>query len=96
MEFLSIAWINAGIAVKGLARDLNHHIPAYRLMARLTLADWMCDINRCVNPLDGQGLVKEFTQYYHKIPASWIFVQKGMSKLNPKLSLHLMDSSHIM
>ena len=65
-------------------------------MARLTLADWMCDINRCINPLDGQGLVKDFTRYYHKIPASWIFAQKVMSKLNPKLSLRLTDSSHIM
>ena len=65
-------------------------------MARLTLADWMCGINRCVNPLDGQGLGKYFTQYYHKIPASWIFTQWAMSKLNPKLSLRLTDSSHIM
>ena len=53
MKFPSIARINAGIAVEGLMRDLNHHIPAYQLMARLTLADWMCDINGCVNPLDG-------------------------------------------
>ena len=95
MEFPSIARINAGIAVEGLPRDLNHHIPAYRLMARLTLADWMCDINSCVNPLDGRGLDKDFVRYYHKIPASWIFAQKGMSKLNPKLSLRLTDSSHI-
>src|ERR1700683_1116639 len=33
--------------------------------------------------------------FYRKIPASWIFAQKGMSKLNPKLSLRLMDPSHI-
>ena len=95
MEFPSIARINTGIAVEGLARDLNHHIPAYRSMARLTLADWTCDINGCVNPLDGRGLAKDFTRYYRKIPASWIFAQKGMSKLKPKLSLCLTDSSHI-
>ena len=93
MEFLSIARIN--VAVEGLAWDLNHHIPAYRTMVRLTLADWMCDINRCINPLDSWGLTKDFTQYYRKIPASWIFTQKGMLKLNPKLSLYLTDSSHI-
>jgi hypothetical protein len=96
MEFPSIARINAGIVVEGLARDLNHHIPAYQLMARLTLADWMCSINGCVNPLDGRGLRKDFTRYYHKIPASQIFTQRAMSKLNPKLSLRLTDSSHIM
>ena len=95
MEFPSIAWINAGIAVEGLVRDLNHHIPAYQSMARFTLADWTCNINGCINPLDGRGLTKDFTRYYRKIPASWIFTQKGMSKLNPKLSLRLTDSSHI-
>ena len=95
MKFLSIAWINAGITVKGLAQDLNHHIPAYQTMMRLTLADWMCDINGCINPLDSQSLTKNFTWYYCKIPASWIFTQKEMLKLNLKLSLYLTDSSHI-
>jgi hypothetical protein len=95
MEFLSIARINAGIAVEGLVQDLNHHIPAYQSMARLTLADWTCNINGCINPLDGRGLAKDFTQYYRKIPASWIFAKKSMSKLNPKLSLRLTDSSHM-
>jgi len=30
LEFPSIARINMGLVVEGLARDLNHHIPAYR------------------------------------------------------------------
>lgn len=32
-DFPSLARINAGIAVEGLAKDLNHHIMAYRVMA---------------------------------------------------------------
>lgn len=45
LGFPSVARINAGIAVDGLTRDLNHHIPAYRTMALITMADWTCDIN---------------------------------------------------
>ena len=96
LEFPSIAQINAGIVVEGLARDLNHHIPAYRLMARLTLADWTCSINDCINPLDGHGLTKTFTRYYRKIPPAWIIAQKTMSTMNPQLSLRLTDCSHIL
>ena len=96
LEFPSIARINAGIMVEGLAQDLNHHIPAYQLMVRLTLADWTCSINDCINPLDGHGLMKTFTRYYCKIPAAWIIAQKTMSTMNPKLSLCLRDCSHIL
>ncbi|KAJ7827315.1 hypothetical protein B0H13DRAFT_2241019 [Mycena leptocephala] len=39
LGFPSIARINAGIAVDGLAHDLNHHITAYRSLARITLAE---------------------------------------------------------
>jgi hypothetical protein len=95
MEFPSVARINAGIAVEGLTRDLNHHIPAYRLIARINLADWNCSINDCMNPLDGRGLIKSFTRYYRKIPASWIIAQKAMSTLSLKLSLRLTDYSYI-
>ncbi|KAF8235277.1 hypothetical protein L208DRAFT_1257842 [Tricholoma matsutake] len=42
-DFPSLAHINAGITIDGLARDLNHHIPAYRMMALITLADWLSD-----------------------------------------------------
>ncbi|KAF9530624.1 hypothetical protein CPB83DRAFT_763031, partial [Crepidotus variabilis] len=51
LGFPSLARINASIAVSGLARDLNHHIPAYRTMAMITLQDWMCDKNNCKYPL---------------------------------------------
>ncbi|KAJ7138984.1 hypothetical protein C8R44DRAFT_867156 [Mycena epipterygia] len=39
LDFPSIARINDGIAVDGLHCDLNHLIPSYRTMARITLAD---------------------------------------------------------
>jgi hypothetical protein len=65
-DFPSICHINASIAVDGLACDLNHHIPAYR-NARITLADWTCSINHCVNPLEGNGIQQDFTRrlQYH-------------------------------
>ncbi|KAK0504528.1 hypothetical protein EDD18DRAFT_1343302 [Armillaria luteobubalina] len=39
-EFPSITRINLGIAINSVARDLNHHVPAYKAMAHITLADW--------------------------------------------------------
>ena len=77
LDYPSVARINAGIATEGLWRDLNHHVPAYRKMARLTLADWTCTINHCVCPLDGKGLLRDFTGQYRKIPAAWIIVHKS-------------------
>jgi hypothetical protein len=96
LDFPSIARINMGLVVEGLARDLNHHIPAYRNVALITLADWTCGINSCITPIDGLGLRRNFSHYYKKIPAAWIIAQNTMMDLNPKLSLHLTDYSHIM
>jgi hypothetical protein len=53
VEFLSLTHINADISVKGLWHNINHHIPAYHDIARLTLTNWTCGINHCVYPLDG-------------------------------------------
>jgi hypothetical protein len=97
-DFPSIRRINASIAVDGLARDLNHHIPAYRKMALITLADWTCSINDCVNPLAGLGIYKDFTRrlQYHTIPATWIIAQKEMGSMKPPLRLYATDQSHIL
>jgi hypothetical protein len=97
-DFPSIRRINASIAVDGLARDLNHHIPAYRNMARITLADWTCSINDCINPLEGVGIHKDFTRriQYHTIPAAWIIAQKEMGTMTPPLRLCSTDQSHIL
>jgi hypothetical protein len=46
-DFPSITRINQAIAVSGISRDLNHHIPAYRAMAWITMADWMCKKSGC-------------------------------------------------
>ncbi|KAJ7843993.1 hypothetical protein B0H14DRAFT_2306654, partial [Mycena olivaceomarginata] len=96
LRFPSIARINAGIAVDGLARDFNHHIAAYRTMARITLAEWTCDINGCVYPLDGDGLLKGFTHHYRKIPAAWITAQAVMSSMDDRLSLRMTDQHDLL
>jgi hypothetical protein len=72
-----------------------HVEAAYRSMARITLADWTCDINRCIYPLDGIGLNKNFSRYKGKIPTSWIVAQKTMWSLAPTLSLRTTDQMHI-
>jgi len=96
LDYLSLARINAGIATEGLWRDLNHHIPAYQNMARLTLADWTCAINHCIYPLDGKGLQRDFTGQYRNIPAAWIIAHKIMTTMEPKLALRTTDCSHIL
>ncbi len=94
-EFPSIARINAGIAIDGLAQDLNHHVPAYRLMAHITMADWTCTINGCTYPLDSEGLKRDFTHYYGCILTAWIVAQKEMGKMPSLLSLWRTDLSFI-
>jgi hypothetical protein len=96
-DFPSIRRINASIAIDGLARDLNHHISSYRNMALITLADWTCDINACINPLVEPGIHKDFTRrlQFHTIPAAWIIAQKIMGSIEPPLRLCSTDQSHI-
>jgi hypothetical protein len=96
LDFPLLYHINAGIAIEGLWRDLNYHVPAYWKMARLTLADWTCTINHCLYPLDGKGLLRDFTGHYWKIPAAWIIAQKVMMILEPKMALRSIDCSHIL
>ena len=80
-DFPSIARINAGIAVAGISRDLNHHIRAYRTMAKITMVDWMCEKNGCI--------------YARSIPAGWIIAQKVMRDLPKPLSLRMTDQSSL-
>jgi hypothetical protein len=97
-DFPSIRRINASIAVDGLARDLNHHIISYRHLALITLADWTCSINDCINPLTLPGINKDFSRrlQYHTIPAAWIIAQKEMASLKPPLCLCSIDLSHLL
>lgn len=94
-DFPSIARINAGIAVAGISRDLNHHIRSYRTMAKITMADWTCEKNGCVYPLDGDGLLKGFSHYARSIPGGWIIAQKVMRDLPAPLSLRMTDQSSL-
>jgi hypothetical protein len=97
-EFPSIRHINASIAVDGLARDLNHHIKAYRNMALITLADWTCQINDCINPLVEPGILKDFSRclHFNTIPAAWIIAQKVMGSFKPPLRLCSTDQSYVL
>ncbi|KAJ7854790.1 hypothetical protein B0H13DRAFT_2358284 [Mycena leptocephala] len=87
LDFPSIARINDSIAVDGLHRDLNHPIPSYRSLARISLANWTCDINNCIGPLDGPGLTRDFSRFAGKIPYGWIIAQRTMALSSPPLSL---------
>jgi hypothetical protein len=91
--FPSVARINAGLAIEGLSRDLNHHIPAYRTMAHITRADWICEKCGCINPLDEMGLEKDCTRQTKSIPTSWIVAQKMMRSMS--LTLKETDQSYI-
>jgi hypothetical protein len=96
LDYPSLARINAGIVTEGLWRDLNHHVPAYQIMVRLTLADWTCSINHCVYPLDGKGLLRDFTGQYRNIPGAWVIAHKIMTTFEPKLVLRVTNNSHIL
>ncbi|KAJ6563702.1 hypothetical protein DFH09DRAFT_1035307 [Mycena vulgaris] len=87
LDFPSISRINDGIAIDGLHRDLNHPIPSYQKLARITLADWTCCINNCTNPIENDGLTRDFTRYAGKIPYGWITAQSAMKDLPCKLTL---------
>jgi hypothetical protein len=51
LGFPSISHLNSSLAVSGLQRDLTHHIPSFCKMAEITLSDWTCRYNGCLNPL---------------------------------------------
>jgi len=95
LDFPSIERINAGIAVEGIMRDLNHHIPAYRAVARVTMADWTCRYNKCKNPIDQEGLRRDFGHYYGRIPMTWLIAHKIMGSIVPPLNLRLTDANYI-
>ncbi|KZV78477.1 hypothetical protein EXIGLDRAFT_590403, partial [Exidia glandulosa HHB12029] len=95
LGFSSIERINDSIAIDGLARDLNHQVPAYRLMARITLADWTCTLNDCVHPFHGQGFQSSTSHKNGIIPRSSLTAHEAMRTLNPQLSLLPTDVSYI-
>ncbi|KAJ7774186.1 hypothetical protein DFH07DRAFT_800602 [Mycena maculata] len=65
-------------------------------MARITLADWTCTINECVDPLDGDGLDSDFSHYAAKVPYGWIVAQKAMGKMFPRMSPRMTERAEIL
>jgi hypothetical protein len=97
-DFPSISRINQAIAISGVSRDLNHHIPAYRAMAQITLADWMCEKNGCQSPIDDATQsenLKTFNTYLKQVPAEWIIARNAMRSFNPPLTLRNTDQSFL-
>lgn len=94
LDFPCVASLNDAYAISGLLRDLNHHIPAFKLMARVTLTDWTCSLNHCRYPLDGDSLHRSFTRCRCVLPASWITAHSALSRLN--ISLRNTDISYLL
>lgn len=83
------------MAQTGLARDLNHQVPAYRHMARITLADWTCSLNNCIHPFHGIGFRASTTHKQRILPRSWLTAHDAMRTLEPQLSILPTDLSYI-
>ncbi|KAG1717450.1 hypothetical protein EDB19DRAFT_1653514, partial [Suillus lakei] len=75
MGFPSISHLND---TQGMLCNLNHHIPAFRTMAAITLSNWMCSLNHCVYPLDGPSVHRSFARQNHALPTTWIIVHETL------------------
>ncbi|KZV82964.1 hypothetical protein EXIGLDRAFT_736049 [Exidia glandulosa HHB12029] len=93
--FSSIERINDSIAIDGLGRDLNHQVLAYRQMARITLADWTCKLNKCIHPFHDSGFNASTSHKHGILPRAWITAHDAMRTLQPRLSLLPTDLSYI-
>lgn len=91
-DFRSISHINDAAAVQGLLRDLNHHVPAFRTMARITLADWTCMFNGCKNPLGGTT-ARSFSRLKRQLPSAWVTALDVLHHL--RLDISSTDQSHL-
>ncbi|KAF5377888.1 hypothetical protein D9615_006803 [Tricholomella constricta] len=91
--FPCFSTLNDAVAVSGLHRDLNHHIPIFRHMAQVTLADWSCQYNHCSSPLSAPGISRNATNLYRHIPHSWPTAQAALR--DTSLTLAQTDLSFI-
>ncbi|GBE78620.1 hypothetical protein SCP_0115090 [Sparassis crispa] len=78
-DFPSVSHLNDALAVSGLLRDLNHHVPAFRVMAQITLADWTCLINGCRDPLQDPSADSLFLHQRHHLPFSCILAHSVLA-----------------
>jgi len=95
-DFPSIARLNDSAAILGLLRDLNHHLPLFRDLAHITLADWTCSLAHCHSPLytTSPSFHHNYARLSHKLPTSWIIAHSVMRDLN--LSIHDTDLSYLL
>ncbi|GJE96473.1 hypothetical protein PsYK624_126700 [Phanerochaete sordida] len=91
-DFPSIEHINDAAALDGLTRDLNHHVPTFRAIARITLADWTCTLNNCLHPLGGPS-ARSFSRSAHLIPSAWTIAVDVLRVHG--LSIRPTDLSHL-
>ena len=91
--FPSIVRLNLSLALSGLLCDLNHHLPIFATMARITLADWKCTINRCIFPLAGDGLRIHHSPSHPHLPHAFVVAHSILLDLS--LHIHPTDQSHI-
>jgi hypothetical protein len=94
--FLSIARLNDYVAVTGSLRDLNHHLPLFSDMARITLADWTCSISHCQPPLlaSSPSFERSYARFIHTLPRAWIVAHSVLRDL--RLSISDTDLSYLL
>lgn len=63
-------------------------------MAKITLADWTCNTNNCVYPLDGRGLDHNFSRFLGSIPSAWLIAHEHLANL--RLAVCQTDFSHLL
>ncbi|KAI0279627.1 hypothetical protein BGY98DRAFT_878332, partial [Russula aff. rugulosa BPL654] len=95
-DFPSISRLNDSAAVVGLIRDLNHHLPFFRDLASITLADWTCALAHCHSPLhvNSPSFHRNYARLSHKLPSSWVIAHSVMRDLS--LSIHNTDLSYLL
>jgi len=91
----NISWINRGIAISGISRDLNHHILAYRTRALITMADWMCNYQSPIDDIARVGMTTSMHMESRSIPAEWIITWNAMHSFDPPLVLRNKDQSFL-
>lgn len=68
-----------------MLHDLNHHILAFRTMAAITLADWMCGLNHCIYPLNGPSVNHSFSRCWNSLPSLWITAHETLCSTSPSI-----------
>src|SRR6266581_3407617 len=81
--------------ISALLRDLNHHLPLFSTMARITLADWTCSVAHCQSPLasTSPAFARSYTRLQHKLPRAWVVVHSVLRELH--ISIVDTDVSHL-